>query len=114
MAHNIGVSPLLSLVSMFAGYTAGGLPGMILGPVLMTVAVAFFHGGYLRSVKEDVSLLYRSIRRRWRDENLLLPPEEAAARLEQQPPAGEAAEHPARDGQDNDADPAGNRTSRTE
>ncbi|MBR5344560.1 MAG: sporulation integral membrane protein YtvI [Clostridia bacterium] len=76
MAHNIGLSPLLSLISMYIGYRAGGLLGMILGPVLMTVVVAIFRGGYLTSMKDDIVLLYHTMQRRWRNENLILPPEE--------------------------------------
>ena len=82
MAHNIGLSPLLSLISMYIGYRAGGLLGMILGPVLMTVVVAIFRGGYLTSMKDDIVLLYHTMQRRWRNENLILPPEETV-RLEE-------------------------------
>ena len=103
MAHTIGLSPLLSLISMFIGYRAGGLLGMILGPVLMTVAVAFIRGNYLKSVKEDALLLYHTMQRRWKNENLILPPEEAVLaetpskpeeehEEKDEPPAGPPAE----------------------
>ena len=99
MAHTIGLSPLLSLISMFIGYRAGGLLGMVLGPVLMTVAVAFIRGNYLKSVKEDALLLYRTMQRRWKDENLILPPEEAVL--------AEAPSEPGEEHEEKDEPPAG-------
>ena len=37
---------------------------------------AIFRGGYLTSMKDDIVLLYHTMQRRWRNENLILPPEE--------------------------------------
>lgn len=96
MSQTIGISPLLSLVSMFVGMTAGGIIGLILGPVLMTVAVAFFRGGYIQSVREDASLLYHTMHRRWQDDNLILPPEQTVTPVQpiekDEPPAEPPAE----------------------
>ena len=94
MAQNIGISPLLSLISMFIGYTAGGLPGMILGPVLMTVAVAFVRSGYLVPVKEDILVLFHGMRRRWRDENLIATEPDPAAGADDAPADAPPAEDP--------------------
>ncbi len=102
MAHNIGISPLLSLISMFVGITAGGILGLIAGPVLMTVAVAFLKSDALKQIREDAALLAASLRRRWADGSVD-PPDETGL-----PDKAEAAdpgpdEAPAEDAPSGDA-----------
>lgn len=103
MSQNIGLSPLLSVVSMFIGIKAGGIWGLFLGPVVMTVLVAFIRTGVLVPVRSDILLLYHSVRGRWSDSNLTPTPvgaspdgadEEAAAPQEEAAPAGEKPDPP--------------------
>ncbi len=76
MAHNIGITPLLSLVSMFMGITAGGIFGLIAGPVLMTVAVAFMKSREIGVIRSDMHVLVNAVRSRWSDDRLTGPPED--------------------------------------
>lgn len=78
MSANIGVSPLLSLVGMFAGMRAGGLVGLIGGPIVVTVLTAVVKGHYLDGIQRDIHTLVTFCRRRWdwREPAPFVPPEE--------------------------------------
>ena len=65
MSHNIGISPLLSLIGMFVGLRFGGILGLIGGPVIMAVLEGALHGEYFRSMKRDFMTIVRYYRRRW-------------------------------------------------
>lgn len=65
MSQNIGITPLLSLVGMFVGMKAGGILGLIAGPVLMTILVAVFQGNYLSPVVQDLQAIRSWLRDRW-------------------------------------------------
>ncbi len=77
LSHTIGVPPLLSLVGMFAGYTAGGILGLVAGPVVAAVVYAIWRGKVLQPAFDDLRTIRRWALRRWSDQNLLNPPEEA-------------------------------------
>ena len=65
LSHSTGISPLASLMGMFVGLRAGGLLGMIGGPVLATVLVSIWRGAYLHPAIEDVRVLNAWVRLRW-------------------------------------------------
>lgn len=82
MSNSIGISPLLSLIGMFAGMRFGGILGLIGGPVAMSVLVGAIHGDIFKGVNDDLYLVVQWFKRRW------AKPEDAAAAL---PPGGENA-----------------------
>lgn len=88
MSQSMGLSPLLSLVGMFAGMQLGGIFGLIGGPVVMTVIVVIVRGGYLSFIPRDIRTLSEWLRRRW-GPNQETPPEPP------QPPLEKAEEAPA-------------------
>ncbi|MGI5921726.1 MAG: sporulation integral membrane protein YtvI [Syntrophomonadaceae bacterium] len=47
IGDNIGLHPLATLVSLYAGLQLGGLKGMILGPVCVVVAIACYRAGLI-------------------------------------------------------------------
>lgn len=53
MSDSIGITPLQSLIGMFAGLRYGGIIGLIGGPVLMSVLVGAFKGGLFSSTVRD-------------------------------------------------------------
>lgn len=65
MSHNIGISPLLSLIGMFVGLRFGGILGLIGGPVIMAVLEGALHGRFFRSMRDDFLVIVRYLRRRW-------------------------------------------------
>ena len=57
MSDRIGITPLQSLIGMFAGMRYGGIVGLIGGPVLMSVLVGAFKGGLFASAFRDCHLI---------------------------------------------------------
>lgn len=51
-----GLSPILSLISIYVGMKLGGVPGMILGPVLCMVLINIVKLGVLDGTMDDVRL----------------------------------------------------------
>ena len=51
-----GLSPILSLISVYVGMRLAGVPGMILGPVLCLVALNIFRSGVLDAALADMKL----------------------------------------------------------
>ncbi|MEN6328291.1 MAG: sporulation integral membrane protein YtvI [Syntrophomonas sp.] len=49
VGDNIGLHPLATLISLYAGLQLGGMIGMILGPVCIVVAIACYRAGLLDS-----------------------------------------------------------------
>lgn len=47
VSGNLGLHPLATLVSMYAGLWALGLPGLILGPILLIAIQSFYKAGLL-------------------------------------------------------------------
>ena len=70
VGEQTGLSPILSLISIYAGMKLGGVPGMILGPILTLVVLnlsglGMFHNLRLDladAVEDIVSLLRRPVR----------------------------------------------------
>lgn len=75
LANSIGVSPFASLVGMFVGLKAGGLLGLIGGPVVMSVMAGVWQGHYLDPTIRDVRLIIAYLKQRW-------TPSEEVARME--------------------------------
>ena len=65
LSHNTGISPLLTLIGMFAGLMAGGIVGLIGGPVVMSVLVSVHRGNYIKPIIEDMKALRQALRVRW-------------------------------------------------
>ena len=65
LANSIGVSPLASLIGMFVGLKAGGILGLVGGPVVMSVLGAVWQGTYLDAAIRDVRIIIAWFRRRW-------------------------------------------------
>lgn len=65
MSNSIGISPLLSLIAMFAGMRFGGVLGLICGPVVMAVIVGAIRGKYFESVRRDLRCIASYFKRRW-------------------------------------------------
>lgn len=73
LSDRIGISPLLSLVGMFAGMRFGGILGMVGGPVVMVVLVGALHGSYFDHVKRDVKLIVTYLKKRWEPAEKAVP-----------------------------------------
>ena len=65
MSDSIGISPLLSLIGMFAGMRIGGILGLIGGPVAMAVLVGAVRGDIFKNISEDIYLIVQWFKRRW-------------------------------------------------
>lgn len=68
LSRKIGISPLLSLISTYVGLKAGGIGGMITGPVMMTVLVTFVRGSWLQILKTDINTIRSYLHHRWHPE----------------------------------------------
>jgi predicted PurR-regulated permease PerM len=47
VSANLGLHPLATLVAMYAGLKTIGIPGLVLGPIVMIAAMAVFKAGIL-------------------------------------------------------------------
>ena len=56
VGHQTGLSPILSLVSIYVGMRLGGVLGMILGPVILVVLLNIGRSGVLDNVLADLSM----------------------------------------------------------
>ena len=56
LGDQTGLSPLLSLASVYVGMKLAGVPGMILGPVLCLVALNLVRSGVLDRSLTDLRL----------------------------------------------------------
>ncbi|WP_276661315.1 AI-2E family transporter, partial [Syntrophomonas wolfei] len=50
VGDNIGLHPLATLISLYAGLQLGGLTGMIMGPVLLVIFIASYRAGLFDSL----------------------------------------------------------------
>ena len=66
MSNSIGITPLQSLIGMFAGLRFGGILGLIGGPVLMSVLVGAFHSKLFESFISDIRCIAAYLRSRWK------------------------------------------------
>ncbi len=56
LGDQTGLSPILSLVGVYVGMKLGGVPGMILGPVLCLVVINVYRSGVLDCTMADLRL----------------------------------------------------------
>ncbi len=61
LGNQTGLSPILSLVSVYVGMKLGGVIGMVLGPVLCLVALNVYRSGVLDNTLADVRLAARDV-----------------------------------------------------
>ena len=59
LGDQTGLSPILSLVSVYVGMKAAGVLGMVLGPVLCLVALDVCRSGVLDNTMADIKLACR-------------------------------------------------------
>lgn len=62
MSNQMGLSPLLSLIAMFAGMQLGGVLGLILAPVVVVVVQGAWAGGLFTATIADIRCLYAHLR----------------------------------------------------
>lgn len=61
LGDQTGLSPILSLVSVYVGMQVAGVVGMILGPVLCLVVLSIARSGVLDNTRNDIHLACRDI-----------------------------------------------------
>jgi predicted PurR-regulated permease PerM len=66
LGSNLGVSPLLSLIGMFAGMQLAGVVGLILGPVAMVILSSAVRAHLFDGIAADCRTLSRYMKRRWK------------------------------------------------
>ena len=69
MSDNIGITPLQSLIGMFAGMRIGGIIGLIGGPVMMSVLVGAFNSNLQGTTLRDIRCLISYFKERWKSED---------------------------------------------
>ena len=61
MGDQTGLSPLLSLVSIYVGMKLAGVLGMVFGPVVLLVILNLAGMGMFRGIRLDLSAAARDI-----------------------------------------------------
>jgi len=61
LGSQTGLSPILSLVSIYVGMRMGGVPGMILGPILCLVFLNIYRSGLFEGAADDLKLAAQDI-----------------------------------------------------
>ena len=62
VGNQTGLSPILSLISIYVGMRLVGVPGMVLGPVVFLVVFNLVQAGVFDGIWEDLRLASREIR----------------------------------------------------
>lgn len=57
-----GLSPILSLISIYVGMRVGGIIGMILGPILLLIVINLYRAGVFPGLRRDVRLAVADVR----------------------------------------------------
>lgn len=60
-----GISPLLSLFSIYAGMKLGGIIGMIFGPIICMAGLSIYRAGLFDATIADIKTAVRGIRKFW-------------------------------------------------
>lgn len=71
-----GLSPIMSLVSIYVGMKLGGVVGMVLGPVICLVLLNIARGGLFDNTLADLRLALRDLMAIFRDSRGETPPQE--------------------------------------
>ena len=96
LSQNIGVSPLLSLISLFVGLKLGGILGMIGSPMIAAVLSTLREGEFFRTVMHDAHVCFTFLKDRWH--GISVPDVQTASPPEApETPAGHAEEKPSSD-----------------
>ena len=77
MSNSMSISPLESLIGMFVGLQAGGIVGLIGGPVAMAVLVGAVRGKIFESMRQDARMVAAYFKRRWAKDPSLIGDNEA-------------------------------------
>ncbi len=62
VGNQTGLSPILSLVSIYVGMMLGGIVGMIIGPIIALIALNLIESGIFRELTHDISIAIGDIR----------------------------------------------------
>lgn len=62
VGNQTGLSPILSLLSIYVGMQLAGVAGMILGPVVFLVVINICQAGVFDNLAADVKLAFRDVR----------------------------------------------------
>ena len=63
VSKNIGMHPILTLMSMYVGFKIFSIGGMILGPLVMVIVVSFYRVGIFdNSIKTAKRILSKACR----------------------------------------------------
>ncbi|MBQ9979885.1 MAG: sporulation integral membrane protein YtvI [Oscillospiraceae bacterium] len=62
LGSQAGVSPLVTLTGVFLGFSAGGIWGMIWGPIVVIILAGIFRSGIFGGTIADIKALARDIR----------------------------------------------------
>ena len=62
VSHNIGINPLLTLMSMYIGYRIFSIGGMILGPILLVLTISFHKAGALDGIEKGIVSMFKYVK----------------------------------------------------
>lgn len=57
-----GLSPILSLISIYVGMRVGGIIGMILGPILLLIILNLYRAGVFPGLRRDIHMAVEDLR----------------------------------------------------
>lgn len=77
LGNQTGLSPILSLVSVYVGMRLAGVPGMIFGPILCLVALNLLRSGVLDHTMTDIKLAATDLSAVLKDSRPLPPESES-------------------------------------
>jgi len=63
VGKNIGMHPLLTLMSMYAGYRIFSIGGLILGPLVITIIISFYKVGIFDGIIKFVKTVFLKIKK---------------------------------------------------
>jgi predicted PurR-regulated permease PerM len=64
MGSQTGLSPLLTVITVFVGWKLWGVLGMIIGPIIALIIVKVFQSGIFGGVVSDLKVLFSDISRK--------------------------------------------------
>lgn len=72
VSKNIGMNPILTLMSMYVGYRTLSIGGMILGPVILMITVSLYKAGifdglirFVKMVGSGIKVEWRKLKKQW-------------------------------------------------
>jgi predicted PurR-regulated permease PerM len=59
MGTQMGLPPLIALLSLYLGMNLGGILGLILGPMIATILISFYKAGVFKGAINDIKAVVR-------------------------------------------------------